>query len=58
MSAPRIHRVTGDSKRGRQLRAQQSRVETGPGLTQEQIEWNARVEAKRLAKKAKRGLSR
>lgn len=54
MSAPRIHRVTGDSKQGRRLRSQNSRREVGPGLTPEQIAWNARVEAERAAKKAKR----
>lgn len=49
---PKIHRVTGDSKRGRQLRARNGRVERGPGLTAEQIAWNARVEAERRMKKA------
>lgn len=48
-----IHRVTGDSKRGRQLRARNARVVRGPGLTAEQIAWNASIEAARQAKKAR-----
>jgi hypothetical protein len=54
MSAPRIHRCTGDSKQGRRLRSQNARRDVGPGLTPAQIAWNASVEAKRQAKKARK----
>jgi hypothetical protein len=46
-----IHRVTANSKRGRQaIRIGQ---DTNPGaLTPEQREWNARVEARKAEKRA------
>lgn len=52
------HRVTSNSKRGRQLLSQNKRLlpaDAAPALTQEQIDWNAEVEHKRqLKKEAKR----
>ncbi len=47
-----IHRVTDDSKRGRQLRHAKGATESGwgDGLTKEQRDWNAQIEAKKKAK--------
>lgn len=52
------HRVTGDSKRGRQLRAMTGRIERGSGPTPEQQAWNERVERERQERKEKRRLRR
>lgn len=54
MSAPRIHRVAGGTKAARQLMARHARPMEGPGLTPEQKEWNARIDAERAAKEAKK----
>lgn len=44
---PAVHRFTATSKRGRQIAAANSRIEQGPGLSPEQQEHNARIEAER-----------
>lgn len=54
MSAPRIHRVAGGTKAARQLMSRHARPVEGPGLTPEQIAWNARIDAKRGVRKAKK----
>lgn len=50
MTKQGIHRVTADSKRGRQIQSENAHIDQGPRLTAEQREHNARVEAARLEK--------
>jgi hypothetical protein len=52
MNKPAIHRHTGNSKAGRRIAAANSlRSSAISELTQEQKDWNARVDAKKAAKK-------
>lgn len=50
-----IHRYAADSKAGRQIAARTTHIHDGQGLSPEQQAWNAAIEAKRLAKLARRG---
>ena len=49
-----IHRSTANSKAGRQMICIGKEIPNT--LTKEQRDWNAAVEAKRIAKKAKNGI--
>jgi len=51
-----VSRATGDSKRGRQIASQNKPMPEHGHLSKEQIEWNAAIEAKRLAKKEKKNV--
>lgn len=58
MSKPQPRRFTGNSKAGRQIMSANSPIRAnGFGLTQEQRDWNAQVEAKKAAKKAAKNAS-
>jgi hypothetical protein len=52
VGAPAIHRCTGDSKRGRQLLSELGRIDTSPGLTDEQKAWNAAVDKRKQERAA------
>ncbi len=46
-----VHRVSAGSKAARQMASQNKPLPQHGSLTQEQIDWNAQVEAKRKEKK-------
>lgn len=54
VARPGVHRFAADSKAGRRIAAETTHIHEGPGLTPEQQAWNAKIEARRLAKLARR----
>lgn len=48
-----VHRVTANTKRGRQIMAATSSVPQHEGLSADQIAWNRALEAKKLAREGK-----
>lgn len=54
MTKQGIHYVPANTKRGRQIAAQTARIDEGQGLTPEQQQWNAEIEARRRAKQERK----